>query len=547
MRPHPADTDDLSSGVLPEVLMTMRQKIESLTLFDSDMVKLADNQIESSEAREMLMRSSRQAVSASVLVGLSHKRYERRRLAAMDIEKTIRGLVQVNDLDRVRAILLLLSDNFVRSSSQDARKGGAVALAACAIGLKKADDSQAVDECRDLILAGVVHACQDHSVRVRYYAAESLFNVIKNIPSLAVQHFFILFEILRSLYADVDLNVREGSALVDSQLKTVILDAMKAGTFAAEDCVPVFARFVYVNNKATKKLTLSWLQELNEKLEGSPILEFLHLFLGGIFDMVAEADKMIRESALAFLRSVLPKLLSTNKQSIEKSSKVDFDKVLQSLVTTMEHPDPFVRKVAMYWMSRIVKAHMSPADDSTSGESPQKKGDTTSITSQATTSVRNSLPHVLPGVLLSIGDEFNSTQATKDVFLPDQSTRSLAEQTNACLQDAVRREGSAYVQHLDGFIVALREELDTPDGVSSRNPPAVMRKTFRVDVREDGSGIESPGWFRSADKVRNDEGMVLSRLCALHWVIILYESVVPHLLKADVSRAKFVVDDSPLR
>ena len=42
LRPHPAEHgDNLSSGVLPDVLMTMRQKIESLTLFDSDMIKMA--------------------------------------------------------------------------------------------------------------------------------------------------------------------------------------------------------------------------------------------------------------------------------------------------------------------------------------------------------------------------------------------------------------------------------------------------------------------------------------------------------------------------
>jgi hypothetical protein len=101
-------------------------------------------------------------------------------------------------LDRIRAILLLLSDDYVRSTSEDARKGGVVALAACGIGLKKATDSPKVAECRDLILASVVHACQDHSQRVRYYATESLFNVVKVNPTLAVQHFFILFEILRS-------------------------------------------------------------------------------------------------------------------------------------------------------------------------------------------------------------------------------------------------------------------------------------------------------------------------------------------------------------
>lgn len=532
MRPHPADSDDLSSGVLPDVLMTMRQKIESLSLFDSHMMKLADHQLESSETRESLIRSSQQSISAVILNGLAHKKYERRRIAALELGRTVQGLVKAGEFPRVRAILLLLGDDYVRSTGQDARKGGVVALAACALGLQEAPEGKAVSECRDLILASVVHACQDHSARVRYYAAESLFNVIKNIPSVAIEHFFILFEILRSLYDDADVNVREGALRVDKELKAKVLDAMNANKFRTEDCVPVFAKFISIHNKATSRLTLSWLQELNEKLDGShPILQYLHLFLGGIFDMVAEADTVIRESAFAFLQYVLPRLLTANKPVNGKIAEVDFDKVLQSLVTTMEHPDPFVRKVAMYWMCRIVKAHMSPRSDGKRAAS----GSEAMEVDPASVSVRNSLPHVLPGVLLSIGDEFVSSQTASDPLLPKESTRSLAEQTNTCLQDAVRRDGSVYVQHLDGFIVALREELDTPGGIGSRNPPAVLRNTFRVEVRKDGSGIESAGWFRSNDKVRNEEGMILSRLCALHWVIVLYESVVPHLLKPDVS------------
>jgi vacuole morphology and inheritance protein 14 len=339
--------EDLSAGVLPDVLMNMRQKIESLSLFDSDMMRLAQGDFHEDdlilqETRETLKRSSQQSISPAVLVSLAHKRYERRRLAAMEIEKVIRGLAHQGELERVRAILLLLSDDYVRSTSEDARKGGVVGLAASAIGLKKASDDDAeVMECRDLILASVVHACQDHSQRVRYYATESLFNVVKVIPSLAVAHFFVLFEILRSLYADVDPDVRSGAEFLDKKLKDVIVGAINSGSFTADACVPIFARFVYMRNKATKRLTLTWLQELNEKLIGSPVLEFLHLFLSGIFAMVADPNVSIRQSALAFLQSVLPKLLVDNAAFDDKGAsmmKVDFDKILQSLVTTMEHP-----------------------------------------------------------------------------------------------------------------------------------------------------------------------------------------------------------------
>jgi hypothetical protein len=413
-----------------------------------------------------------------------------------------------------------------------------------------------------------------HTQRVRYYATESLFNVTKIMPSLAVRHFFILFEILRSLYADVDLDVRSGAELLDKKLKEVIVGAINSGSFSADACVPVFARFVYMRNKATKQLTLTWLREFGEKLVGAPILEFLHLFLGGIFAMVADPNTTIRQLALDFLQSVLPKLLVTNEDFEDAQQRVDFDEILQSLVLTMEHPDPFVRKVAVYWLSRIVQAHCSAAFPSPNVELNKKGGrdgdlpdtglgmvgstskvevgvdaNVTSISGSgrggnigsaeshltaAAVSVRNSLPHVLPGILLSIGDTHSSPRGKDNAFLPDQSTHSLAEQANTCLQDAVRRDGQAFIPHLGGFILALREELDSPGGLIARNPPSVERRPYRMDVKADGSGIESTGWFHASDGVEErDNALILSRLCALQWVVVLYENVVPVALKAD--------------
>ena len=65
--------------------------------------------------------------------------------------------------------------------------------------------------------------------------------------------------------------------------------------------------------------------------------------------------------------------------------------------------------------------------------------------------------------------------------------------------------------------------------------------SYRMDVVQDGTGVETAGWFRSSrenntkEGKSSDDGNVMSRLCALQWVIVLYESVVPDPLKADVS------------
>jgi Vacuolar 14 Fab1-binding region len=59
-----------------------------------------------------------------------------------------------------------------------------------------------------------------------------------------VQHFFVLFEILRSLFADVDVNVRSRAKLLDKKLKEVIIGVIKSGSSSADACVPIPGRFI---------------------------------------------------------------------------------------------------------------------------------------------------------------------------------------------------------------------------------------------------------------------------------------------------------------
>ena len=89
------------------------------------------------------------------------------------------------------------------------------------------------------------------------------------------------------------------------------------------------------------------------------------------------------------------------------------------------------------------------------------------------------------------------------------------------------------------MIVASIDELDSSGGASIyRNRTAKERKPYRMDVKTDGTGIESTGWFRGNDE-SDDEGNVghvniASRLCALEWVSILFEYVVPYSMKDEV-------------
>lgn len=102
IRPKPYDFE---KAPLNDVLTSVRDKIESLALMESDRTTKRgewNNEDDDEQAqlrKENLRRTFQQSISSAVLTSLAHKRYERRRLAAMEIEKVVRTLVYNRELD----------------------------------------------------------------------------------------------------------------------------------------------------------------------------------------------------------------------------------------------------------------------------------------------------------------------------------------------------------------------------------------------------------------------------------------------------------------
>eukprot|EP00956_Cyclotella_meneghiniana_P031248 scaffold81482_cov46-Cyclotella_meneghiniana.AAC.1 len=76
MNSYSATTPSVASSANPSMMM-----------LDTPMSITLDTYYKNEEERESMRRAFQQCISAAVLVSLAHKRYERRRLAAMEIEK----------------------------------------------------------------------------------------------------------------------------------------------------------------------------------------------------------------------------------------------------------------------------------------------------------------------------------------------------------------------------------------------------------------------------------------------------------------------------
>ena len=83
--------------------------------------------------------------------------------------------------------------------------GGLIGLAACSIALM--EDSSIYLE---LLLPPVLKCFTDQESRVRYYACEALYNITKVSRGSVLLYFNEIFDGLCKLYADVDIDVKNG-------------------------------------------------------------------------------------------------------------------------------------------------------------------------------------------------------------------------------------------------------------------------------------------------------------------------------------------------
>ena len=108
------------------------------------------------------------------------------------------------DEERIRKIICVLRDSTQPSPNSNVIKGGLIGLASCAIGVG--------DNIKDyiaMILPPILNCFDYEDSRVRFYACEALYNVVKAARYEILSFFNEIFSNLCVLYADVDIEVKE--------------------------------------------------------------------------------------------------------------------------------------------------------------------------------------------------------------------------------------------------------------------------------------------------------------------------------------------------
>uniref|UniRef100_A0A672SLK4 Protein VAC14 homolog n=1 Tax=Sinocyclocheilus grahami TaxID=75366 RepID=A0A672SLK4_SINGR len=275
-------------------------------------------------------------LTPNIVRALNDKLYEKRKVAALEIEKLVREFVAQNNAAQIRHVIQILATEFALSQHPHSRKGGLIGLAACSIALGK-DSGLYLKELIDPVLT----CFNDSDSRLRYYACEALYNIVKVARGAVLPHFNVLFDGLSKLAADPDPNVKSGSELLDRLLKDIVTESNKFDLVAF---VPLLRERIYSNNQYARQFIISWIHVL-ESVPDINLLDYLPEFLDGLFQILGDSSKEIRRMCEVVLGEFL-------KEIKKNPSSVKFAEMANILVV---HSYDLIQFTSMTWMREFIQ------------------------------------------------------------------------------------------------------------------------------------------------------------------------------------------------
>ncbi|SAM08734.1 hypothetical protein [Absidia glauca] len=264
--------------------------------------------------------------SQTLIRGLTDKIYDRRKAAALDIEKLVRD--NESEPERITGIIDALVQDFVYSNNANARYGGLIGLAATAIAL-----GPSVAGYLDIIVPPILSCFSNQDQKVRYYACESMYNIAKVAKGEVLRFFNSVFDALCKLSADSEQTVKSGAELLDRLIKDVVSELSttyvspyqqplnpledteqqellapaslpRNTAFSLPRFIPLLRQRIYVQNSNARQYLVSWIAVL-DSIPDLELVSFLPEFLDGLIQCLNDPSGDVRTSTKSLLAGFL--------------------------------------------------------------------------------------------------------------------------------------------------------------------------------------------------------------------------------------------------
>ncbi|EMP29718.1 Protein VAC14 like protein [Chelonia mydas] len=173
------------------------------------------------------------------------------------------------------------------------------------------------------LIEPVLTCFNDADSRLRYYACEALYNIVKVARGSVLPHFNVLF---------------------DGLSKDIVTESNK---FDLVGFIPLLRERIYSNNQYARQFIISWILVL-ESVPDINLLGYLPEILDGLFQILGDNSKEIRKMCEVALGEFL-------KEIKKNPSSVKFAEMANILVIHCQASDDLIQLTAMCWMREFIQ------------------------------------------------------------------------------------------------------------------------------------------------------------------------------------------------
>ncbi|XP_011494021.1 PREDICTED: protein VAC14 homolog [Ceratosolen solmsi marchali] len=279
-------------------------------------------------------------LSTACVKSLNDKFYEKRKAAALEIDKMVKDFAAHNNTAQIKRLFKVLGQDFATSHNPHGRKGGLIGLGAMAVGLGSANTAKYMEE----FIPPILVCFNDSDLRVRYCACESLYNVVKVARGAILPYFTDIFGALSKSMCDSDQSVKNATELLDRLMKDIVTESDDFDLLAF---ISVLRERMYTKNPFGRQFIISWILVLISVPDIDMVI-YLTDILDGLFKILEDPIPEIKRSA----ETVFMEFLHSIKLD---PSRVDFAGMINILILHAQSSDELLQLTAITWMDEFIR------------------------------------------------------------------------------------------------------------------------------------------------------------------------------------------------
>lgn len=295
-------------------------------------------------------------LSQACIRALTDRIDDKRKFAANEIEKMTIDFITLNNLTMVNRLIIVLRKFCLSHQHQNIRKGGLLGLVAVITGYRNGSNSEPTSEIVQEVVPPVLTCLIDEDPRIRYYAYEALYNIVKVSKANVLPQFDLIFDSLTRLVVDIDGCIKTGFETLDKLIKDIIVEQKKNFNIN-QKFVSKLKEYLRTKNPFTRMFIISWIQFLDRLDMEVDMVDYLPDLLDGIINCLYDDPDPIRASALNLLSEFL------NKIEARPTDKINMPSLVSTLLKHAgmnERKDVQVQYTAIEWLSKLISLMDSP-------------------------------------------------------------------------------------------------------------------------------------------------------------------------------------------